>query len=832
MSENIYNFRATEKKWKQFLSEYNLSNDELKRSKDKYYVLEMLPYPSGKIHMGHVRNYTIGDVIARHKKMLGFSVIHPMGWDSFGMPAENAALKEGGHPKHWTNSNIDDMKEQLKPLGFMYDWNREISTCSEEYYAQEQKIFLDMYDRGLIYKKKSFVNWDPVDHTVLANEQVIDGKGWRSGAQVVRKELSQWSLRITVYAEELLEGLKDLEGLWPEKVLKMQENWIGKSEGAIVNFQISGTDQMIKVFTTRPDTLYGATFVAISPDHPYAKECAEYNYELRDFLERCHSMSTTEADFAKAPKEGMFTGIFVNHPLIDFKYLPLYVANFVLMDYGTGAIFGCPAHDERDCDFAFKYGIRIVPVIESDEEILYTGDGKHINSEFLNGMYTEEAKAAMIAYLERQSIGKRRTSYRLRDWVISRQRYWGCPIPIIHCDSCGDVPAELPVLLPDDVKFDGKGNPLENHPTWKHVKCPRCGRDALRDTDTLDTFFESSWYYLRYLDPHFKEPINKETSNIAMPVDICIGGIEHAVLHLLYARFFMLVLRDMGYIDSSIPFKKLLTQGMVCHKTYKNSDGDWVYPDDIEKTEDGKLVDKDGKEVFEYSFEKMSKSKKNVVSPQKIIDLYGADAVRLFIISDTPPEKDFNWNVDALEGSWRYLNKVWKVFNKILNLSDNQNSSDDLLKITHVYLKKISESYETVSLNKTIALIRELFNEIESRLETASKESLTFAFESFIKVLSPITPYICHEMWDLWKKSKPIQDEPWPQVDEKLASVEDVTIAVQVNGKLRGTFAVAKDSDDDALKEKAMELVSDNLKCAIKKVIVVRNKIVNIVAGA
>lgn len=829
MSENIYNFRATEKKWKKILSEYTLSNDELKNTQKKYYVLEMLPYPSGRIHMGHVRNYMIGDIMARYKKMLGFSVIHPMGWDSFGMPAENAALKEGGHPKAWTNSNIHSMKEQLTPLAFMYDWNREISTCSEEYYTQEQKIFLDLYKRGLIYRKKSYVNWDPVEQTVLANEQVIDGKGWRSGADVVRKELEQWSLKITDYAEELIDGLKDLEGFWPDKVLKMQENWIGKSEGALVDFQISEQDQKLTIFTTRPDTLFGASFIAISPDHEISKKLAKIHPEIANFIEECNKTSTTEEDLEKVEKKGIFTGLFVNHPLIKDKKLPIYIANFVLIDYGTGAIFGCPAHDGRDFDFAKKYDLPIIPVIKSDEALPYSGDGEHINSDFLNGMNISQAKNYMIDYLEKQGLGKRKVTYRLRDWLISRQRYWGCPIPIVHCESCGDVPAVLPVLLPEDVKFDGKGSPLANHPTWKHVKCPVCGRDALRDTDTLDTFFESSWYYLRYLDPHFNEPINKEIADIAMPVDICIGGIEHAVLHLLYARFFMLALRDMGYVDCPIPFKRLLTQGMVCHKTYKNSDGEWVYPDEIEKTENGKLIDSEGKEVFEYSFEKMSKSKKNVVNPQKIIDTYGADAVRLFIISDTPPEKDFDWNTDALEGSWRYLNKVWKVFNKILNIENDQNNGDSLVKTTHVYLKKIAESYDSISLNKSVAFIREFFNEIEAKLNTDSKESLAFAFESFIKALYPITPYICHEMWDKLKKSELLQEEFWPEIDEKLATINNVTIAVQVNGKLKATFEIEKDSDISILETKALELIFKDIREKVNRIIVVKNRVVNIV---
>lgn len=832
MSSNIYNFRATEKKWAKFFQEYSISNEELLKNKDKiFYVLEMLPYPSGKLHMGHVRNYTIGDIVARYKKMLGFSVIHPMGWDSFGMPAENAAMKEGGHPKKWTNDNITSMKEQLKPLGFMYDWSREVSTCSEEYYAKEQQIFLDLYKKGLVYRKKSYVNWDPVDQTVLANEQVINGKGWRSGAEVEKKMLEQWSVKITHYAEELLDGLRDLEGHWPEKVIKMQENWIGKSKGAIVNFERLDNNQTIRIFTTRPDTLFGASFIAISPDHELAQELAKTNVAVRDFISECKKTATTEEALEKAEKKGLFTGIYVKHPVIDGEKLPVYIANFVLIDYGTGAVFACPAHDERDFEFAKKYNLPIIPVIETDERLPYTGDGKHINSEYLNGMNTTEAKSCMIRKLEEMGIGKEKVTYRLRDWLVSRQRYWGCPIPIIHCEHCGNVPAPLPVLLPEDVTFDGRGNPLEKHPTWKHVKCPTCGGDALRDTDTLDTFFESSWYYLRYLDPHYREAINKEIADVAMPVDICIGGIEHAVLHLLYARFFMLVLRDMGYISVKVPFKNLLTQGMVCHKSYLNANGEWLYPDEVQKGMDGKLIDEDGNPVTVFPSEKMSKSKKNTVSPQKIIDSHGVDAVRLFIVSDTPPEKDFEWNTEALDGSWRFLNRVWKIFNQVLEKTQqNQTGDDSLIKTTHVFLKKITENYESISLNKSVALAREFFNKIEQSLENASAESICFAFENFIKVMTPITPYICHDMWDILKKFEPIRNESWPEIDEKLASIDTVTIAVQVNGKLRGTFEIEKDAENEVLEQNAKDLLKETISPdSIKKIIVVKNRIVNVV---
>ncbi|MDR2667063.1 MAG: leucine--tRNA ligase [Holosporales bacterium] len=832
MSDSIYNFRATEKKWRNVFLEYRISNDELKVNPlKKYYVIEMLPYPSGKIHMGHVRNYVIGDAVARYKKMSGFLVIHPMGWDSFGLPAENAAISEHGHPKPWTEKNIAEMKEQIKPLGNIYDWPREISTCSKEYYSHEQQIFLDLYKKGLIYRKKSHVNWDPVDQTVLANEQVIDGKGWRSGAMIERKVLEQWFVKITDYAEELLNGLQDLEGFWPEKVLKMQKNWIGKSEGVVINFEITDNGGKIPVYTTRPDTIFGASFIAISPNHEISEKLSESNDAIKSFVDECKNIAVSEEVVEKTEKKGIFTGLYAKHPVIDTEKLPIYIANFVLIDYGTGAVFGCPAHDERDFDFASKYALPIKRIIDSVEELPYAGNGKHINSDFLNGLDIDEAKSRIADHFEKLGIGSRKITYRLRDWLVSRQRYWGCPIPIVHCNKCGMVPAELPVILPEDVVFDGKGNPLETHPTWKYIKCPRCGCEAMRDTDTLDTFFESSWYFLRYLDPECKTPINKEISEIAMPVDLCIGGIEHAVLHLLYARFFTLALRDIGYIDTKIPFKSLLTQGMVCHKSYKNSDGDWVYPNEVEKLENGKMVDSNGLEVCEYSFEKMSKSKKNTISPQAIINSHGVDAVRLFILSDTPPEKDLDWNTDALDGSWRFLNRVWKVFNKLLiRFEKNAIGNDHLIKKTHIYLKKITKCYEMISLNKSVALIREFFNEIENSLEIESADSLKFAFEAFIKAICPITPFICHEIWDLLQKSRHIQDEDWPEFDKKLTTTENVTIVVQVNGKLRKTFEIERNSEDLVVKDKALHVLGEAVSVkAVKNIIIVKNKIINFV---
>ncbi len=834
MSENIYNFKLAQSRWAKDLGNYSVSNDRLLQNvSKKYYVLSMLPYPSGNLHMGHIRNYTIGDVVARVKRMQGYTVIQPMGFDSFGMPAENAAIKSGVNPRAWTEKNIQDMTNQLQAMGYAYDWNRAVSTHSTEYYAQEQKIFLKFFEMGLAYRKQSYVNWDSVDCTVLANEQVIDGKGWRSGAKVEKKLLEQWSIKITQYAEELLDGLNELKGHWPEKVLKMQENWIGKSQGAIIYFKVSGSANVIEVYSTRPDTLFGASFIAISPDHPIAQRLAKENSEISEFIAECKQHGTTEAELEKGEKKGFNTGIKVEHPVIPGKTLPVYIANFVLMDYGTGAVFACPAHDERDYEFAKKYNLPIIPVIEHNGEFPYTEDGLHINSEFLNGLNVADAKAEIIDYLEEHKLGRRKITYRLRDWLVSRQRYWGCPIPIIHCDNCGLVPAKLPVLLPEDINFkDLRCNPLEKHPTWKYTKCPKCGQDALRDTDTLDTFFESSWYFLRYLDAHNSEPVNQEVVDAVLPVDICIGGVEHAVLHLLYARFFMLALRDAGYITKSIPFENLLCQGMVCHKSYKNENGDWVLPNDVERDADGQLVDNNGLKVTEYPSEKMSKSKKNVISPEEIITTYGVDALRLFILSDTPPEKDFDWNTSALEGSWRFLNRIWKVFNQIQKKvqENNINGDTSLNKITHIYLKRITEEYKTISLNKAIALARELFNKIDDNINTSEIKALMFAFETFLKVFSPVTPFLCQEVWDILHPGKFIQDEEWSKYDEKLTSRSEVTMAIQVNGKLRGTISVPRNTENLELEQLAIEVIKNKItQNTIQKIIVVPNKVVNIV---
>ena len=640
-----YNFRETEQKWQQKWSEAKTFQVFENTDLPKYYVLEMFPYPSGRIHMGHVRNYTLGDLLARYKKACGFNVMHPMGWDAFGLPAENAAFERNIHPAKWTDQNISTMREQLKAMGLSYDWDRELSTCDPEYYKHEQKMFLDFVKNNLAYRKESWVNWDPVENTVLANEQVIDGKGWRSGAPVEKRLLSQWFLKITEYSDDLLKSIETLER-WPDKVQLMQHNWIGRSEGATIFFQIIGSDDRLEIFTTRPDTIFGASFCAIAANHPIASDLAKTAPKLRDFISECNKLSTSEADIETAEKLGYDTGLKVAHPFLDNCELPIYVANFVLMDYGTGAIFGCPAHDQRDLDFALTYNLPVLPVVLPKNEgadgfkidkIAYTGPGSIINSGFLDGLEIEEAKKTVIEALESKGTGDKKTTYRLRDWGVSRQRYWGCPIPIIHCENCGIVPVpdeDLPVLLPDNVDFEKVGNPLENHPSWKFTKCPSCERDALRETDTFDTFFESSWYFNRFCDAKGEVAFDQKSAQYWLPVDQYIGGVEHAVLHLLYSRFFTRALRKCGYLNIDEPFDGLMTQGMVCHETYKDSTG-WLFPNQVTKNEAGEFVNSETNEnVVLGRVEKMSKSKRNVVDPEAIIESYGADTARLFMLSD------------------------------------------------------------------------------------------------------------------------------------------------------------------------------------------------------
>ncbi len=856
-----YNPQTIEPKWQKYWEDNHCFKTDVSDPDKKYYVLEMFPYPSGKIHMGHLRNYAIGDVIARYKMAQGYNVLHPMGWDAFGLPAENATISYNNNPANkdkkttsdWTHGNIATMREQLKSIGLSYDWSREFATCDVEYYQHEQRMFLDFLKNGLAYQKEAVVNWDPVDQTVLANEQVIDGRGWRSGALVERKTLKQWFLKITDFAEDLLQGLGKLEN-WPERVRLMQEKWIGKSHGARIFFTIKGRKETLEIFTTRPDTLFGASFCAIAAGHPLAAELAINNARLAKFIKECNALGTSTEAIEKAEKRGFDTGLKVEHPFIQNAELPLYVANFVLMDYGTGAIFACPAHDQRDLDFAHKYNLPIIPVVapEGKEDFTvgeeaYTENGILINSGFLNGMTVEDAKNTAIEKLNELGIGNKQTTYRLRDWGISRQRFWGCPIPIIHCHGCGIVPvpeSELPVQLPNDVILDGKqgGNPLDLHPTWKHTHCPKCGKDALRETDTFDTFFESSWYFFRYITPKSKNGLDKEAINQWLPVDQYIGGIEHAVLHLLYSRFFTRALKKCSYHDVDEPFSGLLTQGMVCHETYQDAQGNWLYPNEIEKSSQG-YVTKDGKPVTVGPSIKMSKSKNNVVDPAGIVDHYGADTARLFMLSDSPPERDLEWSDAGVDGAHRYLTRLWSLAEKraafaqpnpeLLESLDGELL--ELRKFAHKTIAGVEDNLNHFHLNKAVARIRELTNLLEKVAvdEPSSQAVFDEAFVFSLKLLSPMTPHIIAEIWENLGYQH-AQLTLWPQAITELLSDDMVTIAIQVNGKLRTTLELAKDCDKREAEERALacDAVKHHIEGKeIRKIIVVPNRIVNVVAA-
>lgn len=817
MSDARYNFKEVEPKWQKAWADADCFVPTGDGSKPKYYVLEMFPYPSGRLHMGHVRNYTLGDVVARFRKAQGCDVLHPMGWDSFGLPAENAALERGVHPGTWTRENIADMREQFGPLGLSLDWRREISTCEPEYYRHEQKMFLDFIKAGLAYRKESWVNWDPVENTVLANEQVVDGKGWRSGVPVERRKLNQWFLKITDYAEDLLAGIETLER-WPDKVRLMQHNWIGRSEGARLQWSVIQPDgvelpEKLEVFTTRPDTLFGASFCAISPNHPLAAQLAESNAALASFIADCNRLGTSEEAIEKAEKQGLDTGLTAQHPFDPDREVPVYVANFVLMDYGTGAIFGCPAHDQRDMDFARKYGLPVLCVVapkDADTESFiteleasnnaFTGDGVAVKSEFMNGMTVDEAKRAAIEKIETDGAGEGVVQYRLRDWGVSRQRYWGCPVPIIHCDDCGAVPvpdADLPVTLPDDVTFDLPGNPLARHSTWKNVSCPSCGKDAERETDTFDTFFESAWYFARFCDPKNEFiGFDKAAANHWLPVDQYIGGVEHAVLHLLYARFFTRALKTCGYLDVAEPFGGLFTQGMVGHETYKNAEGAWLSPDQVTINDNGDAVHgEDGTAVTIGRSEKMSKSKKNTVDPAHIIDTYGADAARLFMLSDSPPERDMEWTDSGIEGAWRYLNRLWRMVvdtpsdaGPLPALDQIDDEAAAIIKTAHKAIAQVTEALETFRYNAAVAHIREFSNaigELDAGL-TGAVPARRFAVETLARLANPLMPHITEEMWAALGGSGLLADQPWPNHDPDLLVEDTVTLAVQVNGKMRG----------------------------------------------
>lgn len=855
MTTERYNPKATEAKWQKIWHEKQsfLTNDE--STKPSYYVLEMFPYPSGKLHMGHVRNYTIGDVITRYKKATGFNILHPMGWDAFGLPAENAALDNNAHPKQWTYDNIAAMKAQFEMLGLSFDWDREVATCDVDYYHQQQKIFLDFYKHNIAYQREAEVNWDPVDNCVLANEEVVDGKGWRSGAPVERRKLKQWFFKITQYADDLIDGLKTLNE-WPEKVVTMQENWIGKSTGLRFWFplpeKIAGMDK-IEVFTTRPDTIFGASFVGISPGHPLATALAQDNPQLAAFIEECNKGGTAEADIEKAEKRGFDTGIRVPHPFLKDTTLSVWVANFILMGYGTGAVFGCPAHDQRDLDFACKYDLPVIPVVMPDEGITieneaYTGPGKLANSDFLNGLDVDAAKKAAIAKFESIGMGVAETQYRLRDWGVSRQRYWGCPIPMVHCPNCGTVPVDeknLPVKLPDDVEFDKPGNPLDRHPTWKFVSCPTCGTNAERETDTMATFVDSSWYFARFADnKNTGKPFDAKKADYWLPVDQYIGGIEHAVLHLLYARFFTRAMKDCGYLNLEEPFKRLFTQGMLTHQSYQDQNGKWLFPTDVEKR-DGKWVKiSDGSPVIAGDVIKMSKSKKNVVDPQETVDTYGADAVRLFVMSDSPPEKDLEWSSAGIDGCWRFVGKLYRMTQDLLAMNaptampaQFSDAAMALRKTTHRSNAIFTEAVERFQFNSAIARFREFTNEVGAFKPQSDdqKWALREAIETAVRLINPFMPHVTEEMWQMLGNETMLVDTDWPTFDPELAKKDSVTIGVQVNGKVRGTITLAADAD--AKTAEAMALANDDVKSwvdgkEIKKIVVVPGRIVNIVVAA
>ncbi len=816
-------------------------------AKPRSFVLEMFPYPSGRIHIGHVRNYTMGDVLARTKRMQGFEVLHPMGWDAFGMPAENAAMENNVHPGDWTRKNIAAMKAQLKRLGFSLDWSREITTCDADYYGHEQALFLDLYEGGLVYRKESAVNWDPVDQTVLANEQVIDGRGWRSGALVEKRKLSQWFLKITQFADDLLGGLGGLDK-WPDKVRLMQENWIGKSQGLQFRFASVDGGQEVEVFTTRPDTVFGASFIAIAADHPVAQGVAENSAAAQAFVELCKSGGTTAAELETQEKLGFDTGLRLAHPFDPAITLPLYIANFVLMDYGTGAVFGCPAHDQRDLDFARKYGLpvtRVVahgdstdPVFAGDEA--YTGAGKLVNSRFLDGMDVEAAKALVISRATSEGWGHGTTVWRLRDWGVSRQRYWGTPIPFIHCKVCGVVPVpkkQLPVVLPENVDFSIPGNPLLRHPTWKHVDCPQCDKAALRETDTLDTFVNSSWYFLRFASPTLDQNVLAKW----LPVEQYIGGIEHAILHLLYARFWTRALQHIGKIDFAEPFAGLFTQGMVTHETYKIPNvvrpedpnqtiivrGPWLSPDEIERTADGATRKADGVRVEIGRVIKMSKSKKNTVDPDVIVAKHGADAIRWFMLSDSPPERDLPWSEAGIEGCARFVQRLWRLFAQYDASVTGEDKS--LNRKRDQTVAAMAEDIAALSFNKAVARIYELTSAVEKAAPSASRSQ---AIRTVLLVVAPMMPHLAEQAWEMIGETGLIAEAAWPLVDPLLLIEDEVTIAIQVLGKLRDTITVPKGLPKEALE--ALALASDKVQRAlggkeVRKVIVVPDRLVNFV---
>jgi len=828
----------TEKKWQSFFANQKLYRD---KSSPKFYSLEMFPYPSGKIHMGHVRNYTIGDVIARFKYLNGHNVLHPMGWDSFGLPAENAARENNLHPKEWTKRNISQMKRQLKMLGLSIDWDLEVSTCDESYYKHQQELFIDFYNKGYVSRKENYVNWDPVEQTVLANEQVVDGKGWRSGVTVERKKLSQWVFNITKFANELLADLELLKD-WPEKVKLMQKNWIGKSVGCEINFELTKKKENIKVFTTRPDTIFGASFLAISIDHPLCQQFEKENKFIK-FKEECLKVGTTEEALAIAEKNGYHTNLFAKHPFIKDKEIPIYAANFVLMDYGTGAIFGCPAHDQRDLDFAKKYNLEIIEVVAEHADKhknfdkinkAYTSNGTITNSDFLNGLDVDSAKIKAIEIIEQKNIGQKKISFRLKDWGVSRQRFWGCPIPMIYLEDGTMVPVEkeeLPIRLPEDVDLTKNGNPLANHLTWKNTIQKKTGKSATRETDTLDTFVDSSWYFMRFCSPKNKqEPFDIDELNYWMPVDQYIGGVEHAILHLLYSRFFMRTIqKNNPEIKTTEPFKGLFTQGMVCHETYKDINNKWLSPEEIEKDQKGEFIKiSDQTKVTVGLSESMSKSKKNVIDPESMIKLYGADAVRWFVLSDSPPEKDVQWSSQGVNAAYKFLQKIYNLTHMILNRKDSKNNKKDFEIKFNDYILKTTNLINNFQLNVVIANIYSIYNLFRLAIdEEISNEILKKNLSKLMTVLIPFVPHLAHECLEqLGVKNVNI----WPEVDNKLNLDEKIKIAIQINGKTRDIIEIKKDLDEKRVVDecKKIKKICDQLnKGKIQKIIFVKNKIIN-----
>lgn len=873
-----YNCKKVEAYWQQAWQDADIFKLDESANKQKYYVLEMFPYPSGRIHVGHVRNYTLGDVLARYKYAQGFSVLHPMGWDAFGLPAENAAIQNKTKPKEWTYNNIAAMRAQLKSMGLSIDWSKEFATCDVSYYSQQQKLFVQMFEKGFVVRNTAKVNWDPVENTVLANEQVIDGKGWRSGAEVESRELAQWFLKITDYADDLLEAIDSKLQGWPDKVKIMQRNWIGRSQGLLINWQLTENSlakldsdilQSIEVYTTRPDTLYGASFVALAFDHPMAKLLTQRNAHLQEFVNKYRPSGTSTAAIETIEKFGIDTGLEVIHPLDDTKLIPVYLANFVLTDYGTGALFGCPAHDQRDFDFASKYNLPIIPVVvpenqqleaadsTCDNNKLFTDYGVLVNSGPFTGLTSDQAKEQIAEHLHNKLLfgkpqAKLETRYRLRDWGISRQRYWGCPIPIIYCDSCGIVPVpekDLPVVLPDDISFDTPGNPLANHPSWKHVDCPHCGQPATRETDTMDTFVDSSWYYARFTAPTASSPLIADKANKWLPVDRYIGGIEHAILHLLYSRYFMRILGKLGYVEQDEPIKGLFTQGMVVHETYKDKNG-WLSPAEVVfEHVDGQRVATNlatGEPVTIGAIEKMSKSKKNVVDTDEMILSYGADTVRWFVLSDSPPERDVVWTEKGVEAANRFIQRLWRLLTvaapslaDIQPAAGKEGQAKEISRIIHKAVHLVTTDMEKLAFNRVIAYLYEAINNLTPFFQAAEsatieqKAALRQAYEFLVQLIAPIVPHLAEECNKaLNPDSGFVYNMAWPKFDAELLVEDTLTLPVQVNGKKRAEIKVPADISNDELQKLVVEMpVIEKLlvEKPLKKIIIVPKRIINLV---